>query len=133
MDPAVKTNYNIVLFELEEIVEVFTPVEYSYQIPYDLCHYCNDKMTMPIKRGMIYRDEELIKLRREWEFPWLRPYAHLSCLDRAMEEKMYFNEDYLYNFEKIRNDSAQALLLLQELGLPWDVAWPIAAAAYWLL
>ncbi len=29
--------------------------------------------------------------------------------------------------------SVQVYLLLQELGLPQDLAWPIAAAAYWLL
>ncbi len=32
-----------------------------------------------------------------------------------------------------RNRSAQGLLLLLELGLPYDLAWPIAAAACWLL
>ncbi len=67
---------------------------------------------------------------------WQRVRTHLNCVENLKYgEELYFLNpyEYVFDFVEKRDASAQALLLLQELGLPWDMAWSIAAIAYWIL
>jgi hypothetical protein len=62
---------------------------------------------------------------------WFRRSSHIACIPATHEGQTFLPIDIKHVGKRER--SAQALLLLQELGLPWDVAWPITALAYWIL
>jgi len=58
------------------------------------------------------------------------PTQFTDNVDRLYGELSAFNQVKPLHREK---RGACALLCLQECGLPWDIAWPIAAIAYWLV
>jgi hypothetical protein len=66
---------------------------------------------------------------------WERKLSHAPCaaLCRMENERIPSIPKIGKKLVKRRNRSAQTLLLLLELGLPGDLAWPIAAVACWLL
>lgn len=57
---------------------------------------------------------------------WARELTHIKCV---REPPPSTKEMFIAKRER----SVQILLLLQEIGLPWDIAWPIAAVSCWLL
>jgi len=75
--------------------------------------------------------------RGPWFTAWSRELVHLECT--AVYCKYHDGLQYVNTLDKYRNyrlvisNSARAFLLLMELGLPQDIAWPIVAGAYWLL
>lgn len=60
---------------------------------------------------------------------WSRHICHAS--HSVLSDRDRSSDLRLETYRKKR--SAQVYLLLLELGLPQDVAWPIVAIAYWLL
>jgi hypothetical protein len=59
---------------------------------------------------------------------------HVNCL-KTSENILYKELSTFCRIEHLHREKrgACALLCLQECGLPWDIAWPIAAIAYWLV
>ncbi len=72
-----------------------------------------------------------VLLHRSLESPrwWRHRWVHFECM---VSPELTKNIDY---FDLVHKStySGKAFLFLLELGLPYDLAWPIAAAAYWLL
>jgi hypothetical protein len=60
---------------------------------------------------------------------WARYKMHIRCILEPSLDTFKQELDVLHK----KNFSAQILLLLQATGLPWDLAWPIAAITCWLL
>jgi hypothetical protein len=64
---------------------------------------------------------------------WSRSAFHLECVELFVFDKAGFDSSkYNLRLHK-RNCAGKLMLLLQELGLPYDLAWSIAAVACWLL
>jgi hypothetical protein len=63
-------------------------------------------------------------------FNWKRVHTHSYCVS-GKYDLITAKRDTTHCTK--RNSAAYALLSLLYLGLPYDVAWCIAAAAYWLL
>lgn len=66
---------------------------------------------------------------------WIRRLAHLPCAEhcRLGRDSPWYTSSKLSECVNEIKRSARVLLLLETLGLPRDLAWPITAAAYWLL
>jgi len=69
------------------------------------------------------------------ELMWMREWAHSSCAYGlvAHEGLRTLAKTNRRTALRSRERSWPAYLLLLEIGLPLDIAWPIVAIAYWLL
>ena len=63
---------------------------------------------------------------------WKRLLAYIPCaeLSGVYSGRVKQRETLI---SRRQERSAQVLLLLQEVGLPFDIAWPIAAVSCWML
>ncbi len=57
---------------------------------------------------------------------WVRHWVHVECIQRYFQYNQKEPSQALHR-------AAHVLLVLELLGLPRDIAWPIVAGAYWLL
>ncbi len=64
---------------------------------------------------------------------WQRAWIHKDCLDDRYWCLVVRQAGAMAAYPSKRDRSATVLLILQELGLPYDVAWPIAALACWVI
>jgi len=66
---------------------------------------------------------------------WYRVGIHVLCRDKYADEpyRPFTTRDSSKQHYLLVSRSSQVLLLLEELGLPRDVAWLIAGVACWLL
>jgi hypothetical protein len=100
-----------------------------------------DGLVCSVCLGLIYEDEVIDQVlynagdTKPRNCYWSRYWGHSYCAYGPLEEKLNpytFQESFLEILDK-RKRSAHTLLLLQTAGLPWDIAWPIAALVGWML
>jgi len=133
MDLAVKTAYGETLLSINKCVQPYylrpkslvcpsTPDDFWYKLP---CGRCSSKIPEDQKPCTALLPHSLFSFGN---MIWSRRYVCAGCaaprpLRRILDTSWY----------KKRERSAQALLLLQAAGLPYDLAWPVTALAYWIL
>jgi len=127
MDPVVKAAYDLVVLNIDVRVELYKGHErqwcpFERQTTYDLCLRCSHSLAGQIMDACLTAEpwQSYSDLR------WIRLTLHARCVVPTCIEVDL-------SFVRKRKRSAQVLLLLQAAGLPYDLAWPIAAVACWLL
>ncbi len=118
-DPVVARIYWDVLDDIENIhkYRVKSKRKMHYYTYHHVCYAC---------RHVIHPGDWLDGLLFNCSGQWRRLEVHACC---AVPKEKHA----LVPLENKSARSGKVLLLLLELGLPYDLAWPIAAAACWLL
>jgi hypothetical protein len=95
--------------------------------------YCGHICALCSQSVSFWKDLEIfLKCPRKKQF--YRNWAHKECCYNYIQSlinRLEHNDTRSYALLVRR--AAQILLLLVELGLPSDLAWPVAGAACWLL
>lgn len=93
-----------------------------------VCRYCS---------RLIFEDEHMDQVLYVYDDSyWGRLWGHSYCAAYGpLEERLnpFTLQETMLEFLSKRDKSAQILMLLQAVGLPWDVAWPVTALACWML
>jgi len=100
---------------------------------FDYCTKCMEDLEQgrPVDLGI--RSERIIHDDGTRGVQWVRVPIHVWCLPSYLSYRSTMARDHGKQHHLVVSRSSQVLLLLEELGLPRDVAWPIVAVAYWLL
>ena len=124
---------------LEQLKDIVSPYLSHIFDPLDSCEFHCVLCTQYI-HSWSDTEELLICLGDSRKYPFRydrcfrRPWAHKQCHPdhfRAVISRLERGDPRSHVLSVRR--AAQILLLLVELGLPLDLAWPIAGAACWLL
>ncbi len=101
----------------------------SYDSLFAWCSLCNTKIHEGEFVGIfIHHSARFVFLPK----PWARRTCHAVCIRKKWPERPRVGDMAVETGSKTRK-TVFAFLVLGELGLLGDLAWPIAAAAYWLL
>jgi len=102
---------------------------------YGYCTECTEGVEKGSRVDLGIRSELVGRINGTWGFIWFRVPIHEYCLPSYLNN--WYTENVIRDRSKqhylVVSRSSRVLLLLEALGLLRDVAWPIVAAAYWLL
>ena len=126
MNAEPEKEHQSLVFVLLDIAMVQWPIDTINQYGNDTCIRCKFPLSRPCPQD--FRLVPRLMLEYDEELEWSRELVCDKCVI-ARDPGSRPNDDYLYRQDR----SAQIFLLLLELGLPGDIAWPIAAAACLLL
>jgi len=99
---------------------------------YNICYLCGK--SLPVGSSVVstlYSAHDDILGIQFWEREW----AHASCAQSSPKWN-YRHPDEKTKIQQLlykKYQAAQVFLIMQVLGLPSDLAWPIAAAVSWLV
>jgi len=129
MDSAVRNVYDKIMNGIRVWIQVcvYDPntwrnTDFWYKLPCGRCAGKIPRCQMPVN---------VLSHQRAYPYTsvkWSRIYVCTGCVTPISLRKPLDT-----SWRKKSHRSAQVLLLLLEVGLPYDLAWPVAAAAYWLL
>jgi hypothetical protein len=104
-------------------------------VEYLRCNCCNGyiDISVSITWGYLHNSASGLSGPNHRSY-WNRGWAHTTCVQQDVYELRCrdWARPLAPKTAAPTRKSAQALLLLQELGLPFDLAWPIVVMAYWL-